>query len=650
MFKKVILLLLCFSLILGCCACTSSGDDTKESDKKADSESTLESESESETESETTEESETESKATDESSSADDSSDVTDNDTESESESESESKKETENLPDESFAVKLSSEKNYKIVYASDLPEAKVKRIATRLSVLDKKNDYVLTSDATAPDGSPEILVGITNRPESAKARADLKSYLDYSITVKDNKIIIVANTEERIEEAVQKFVSCIVKRDDSVYYEYTTDVFVDEYTDYSLPSLSIGGANIGEFSIVISDNATENDKNMATDLTTWIAENTGAILPVKLDSEPASATEIIIGSTNRTEFAKYTEEYRKTIYYAVETQGTKLLIITGIAENYLSAFSTFKAKATQLKGKIDYLEESKPVTTNSPKKAIFIGNSFIFWGNCVNYVYYKDVPAEQDLQTRLSGEDNGYFKQVCKANGIDMTVYNFTYGGKNLEWVYANRLDDLDSEFLADIDYVFISEAGENNSNIKQTIKKITDLFPNAEDVAYLVHEYTYSANLTTISSSLTALSNEGIKIVPWGKLVNDVHNGVTSVPGATLSYNKNSFIKNSTGAMPTHSAVMSLSGNGDSFHQNPLSGYITAQMCFSAITGVSAQGQKYDFCWDKTLGAQYDLDNFLECNYNNGQTSNFIEIFKSPSDMAGLQKLMDQYMAQYN
>ena len=100
----------------------------------------------------------------------------------------------------------------------------------------------------------------------------------------------------------------------------------------------------------------------------------------------------------------------------------------------------------------------------------------------------------------------------------------------------------------------------------------------------------------------------------------------------------------------MPANAAVTTLNNQGDSHHQNPLAGYITAQMCFSAITGSLCEGQKYDFCWDKSIAPQYDLDNFLECQYNNGQTSNFIEIFNSPTDMLGIQKLMDSYMTLHN
>ena len=100
----------------------------------------------------------------------------------------------------------------------------------------------------------------------------------------------------------------------------------------------------------------------------------------------------------------------------------------------------------------------------------------------------------------------------------------------------------------------------------------------------------------------------------------------------------------------MPENAAVTSISGQGDTYHQNPLSGYITAQMCFAAISGSLCEGQKYDFCWDKTIAPQYDLQNFVECQYNNNQTTNFVEIFNSPADMLGIQKLMDKYINQYN
>ena len=281
-------------------------------------------------------------------------------------------------------------------------------------------------------------------------------------------------------------------------------------------------------------------------------------------------------------------------------------------------------------------------------KKAIFVGNSFIYWGGCVTFV----TNDEANDPLRLEGGDKGYFNEICKANGLNIDVYNYTYGGKNLNWIYENKLKNLPQSFLDDIDYVFISEAGENSSSFKDSFYKVADLFKNAEEVAYLVHAYTYSSNATHIINALPELADTGVLIVNWGELVTDVYRGEVAVPGATQTYTKNTFIKNmaSSEMMDENAAVTSISGKGDNYHQNPLSGYITAQMCFSAITYELAEGQRYDFCWDKTIAPQYDLENFLTYQYGKNQTSNFIEVFNSPSDMLGLQILMDQYFEKYN
>ena len=550
--------------------------------------------------------------------------------------------------------VNLSSGNGFKIVYAKGSSNTLAQKIRTKLTTLDTSatttSHYKLVTDATTASGSGEILVGLTNREESVATKETLKTYLDFTVAVLGNNIVIYANTEDRLEDAIDYFFSCLMEMNGDVYFVPTKLTYTDTYDQYAYPNFTIARKNINTFSIIIPASATQAESNLAEELQIWLAENTGNLIPIKKDSEAASANEIIIGKTNRSECSKYTAEYISTIKSSLETSGTKLIFITGAKGSYTTLFSLFKTKAKELNGRINTLSEIDKLSPLNNKKAIFIGNSFVYWGNCVSYIPYKNIADSVDIETRLKGYDNGYFNQICKSNEINMNVYNFTYGGQNLEWIYANRLTKLDTSFFADIDYVFISEAGQNEATFKNTVKKIAKLFPNAEEVVYLAHEYTFRTNATHIINALDDLAAEGMKIVSWGELVYDVHSGKISVPGAKLSYNKNSFIKNSTGAMSQDAAVISLSGNGDTFHQNPLSGYITAQMCFSVISGISAQGQKYDFCWDKSLGAQYDFDNFLKHQYNNGQTSNFVKIFNSASDMAGLQKLMDTYLAKYN
>ena len=529
------------------------------------------------------------------------------------------------------------------------------------LRTLDKKASYtsVASTKSTDSDGSFEILLGLTDRALSTQAKNSLDTYLDFLILATSDKIAIYANTAERLNDAIEYFISVLTYTSDNMLCYPSSEPYLNAYSEYAYPNLSISGVSIKNFSIIIPKNATSKESIAANTLLNWIATNTGYSLTITSDDTSASTNEIIIGNVNRTECGDYGANIAETRIYSAITKNGKLLLYAGNEGNYASSIKAFTDNVTITNGAVNALsviknaENTTPPTPSTPttpekKKAIFIGNSFIYWGGCVTFIT-NDASNES---LRAAGGDKGYFNEICKANGMNVDVYNYTYGGQNLEWIYENKLKNKGADFLDSFDYVFISEAGQNKSSFKSTVNKIANLFKNAEEKVYLAHEYTFSTNATHIINALDDLASNGFKIVAWGKLVNDVYNGKASVPNATLTYNKNTFIKNASSSekMSENAAVISLSGYGDSFHPNPLSGYITAQMCFSVITGISAVGQRYDFCWDKTIAPQYDLQNFLAYQYGSGQTSNFIEVFNSPADMLGLQKLMNEYIEKYN
>ena len=65
-------------------------------------------------------------------------------------------------------------------------------------------------------------------------------------------------------------------------------------------------------------------------------------------------------------------------------------------------------------------------------KKFIFIGNSYTYYGKCV-------LDKGQSVYSQSSRvNDQGLFYQICKANGIDVNVTNFTFGGHTLEDHYS--------------------------------------------------------------------------------------------------------------------------------------------------------------------------------------------------------------------
>ncbi len=293
---------------------------------------------------------------------------------------------------------------------------------------------------------------------------------------------------------------------------------------------------------------------------------------------------------------------------------------------------------------------EAAPTGTTAPKeetvlktgdKIIFIGNSFTYYGKCV----LDKGQKEWGLEKRVN--DQGYFYQVCKANGLDVSVTNFTFGGHQLKDFYSGKcaaarghdgLNHLEYLTERDYDYVVLQQGsgGKDAEDILGECRPLMDLFlkvnPDTKFV-FLMHHWAHIKE-HSYKKNLKELEQAGILVVDWGALVADIIGGTTAVPGGVQTYDKNSF-------------VISKSMD-DGFHENMLAGYITAQMLYCALTGESAVGQDYSFCGNKEVHSSFDFETFKAKQYLFDTHTNFIEIFNSEADMKGLQELMEEYLAE--
>ena len=316
------------------------------------------------------------------------------------------------------------------------------------------------------------------------------------------------------------------------------------------------------------------------------------------------------------------------------------MLLALALSAILLAGCGTVAEPATQATTEATIAKEEAILENGD--KIIFIGNSFTYYGKCV----LDKGQNAWGLEKRVN--DQGYFYQVCKANGLEVSVTNFTFGGHQLKDFYsgccaANRgHDGLNHlEYLNDRDYDYVvfqqGSGGKMVDDILGECKPLMDLFlevnPNTQFV-FLVHHRVYQVEETRYRSRIKELEDAGFIIVDWGALVADVIKGTTQVPGATQTYDNNSF-------------VISKSVD-DGFHENLLAGYITAQMTYCALTGQSAVGQDYSFCGNKEINSSFDLEMFKAKQYLFDTHTNFIEIFNSPEDMRGLQQLIDQYLAE--
>ena len=527
----------------------------------------------------------------------------------------------------------LSGENRYRVIYASGSKKMALK-IQDKLISLDPLSFteigyYKLSSDeSTTDDGTPEILVGITNREESLEAAKLLKTYLDYSISTIGNKIVIVANTPERLESAVEEFLSLIeaVESGDNTLLLYRGDEQINnEYSDYPYDKITFGDISVEEFEIVIPDNAKDEEKEIANRIRDWLRTAVGVTLEIKTDASPESDYELLIGATNRAASASVVtpDTPLENGHYCLKLQNGKLVIAAGNKKGYVLAFSNLKGEINQNQNNLmngTDIMNTQTIRSLDGKNILFAGNSFVYYGYCV-------------IEGNQKSTDYGYLYEICKANGDNVNVYDYVWGGKDLKWIYDNHLSVADPEFLKTIDIVFLSEAGNNNAELVEDIEEIMALFPENTECYYMSHAYAHQANSANILASLPRLVEKGIPVGDWGAIAFDLWTGKVKFPESKLTYNKETFIKN----------------NGDYHHQNMLSGYLTAQMAYCLATGVSAVGQDYSFCCDTNVNPAFDVNAYIEKHYTPGST-NMDKVFESPYDMLEIQKLIDKYIDDYN
>ena len=135
----------------------------------------------------------------------------------------------------------------YVIVRADSADEDTVAAASKLFFELKKKfgdkitftTDYVKDGESAQTD-TKEILVGLTNRPESSGVR-----YLDYEIGYKNNRVIVNGGSAKAVAEAVDYFIAnCIA--DDGV----TVPTSYAVTKTYPLENLRVDGELLKNFSV----------------------------------------------------------------------------------------------------------------------------------------------------------------------------------------------------------------------------------------------------------------------------------------------------------------------------------------------------------------------------------------------------------------
>lgn len=150
-------------------------------------------------------------------------------------------------------------------------------------------------NEADIPTDTLEILVGATNRAESA-AFADGLLAQDYVIAVSGKRVVILGGTPDKTAEAVETFISRYL---DGETLSLPADLRISSVGHYAA-TLTIAGNPAVDYRIVIPKSADRYLTYAADLLAEAVEDACGATLAVVRDSEPAADREIRLGRTAR--------------------------------------------------------------------------------------------------------------------------------------------------------------------------------------------------------------------------------------------------------------------------------------------------------------------------------------------------------------
>lgn len=265
--------------------------------------------------------------------------------------------------------------------------------------------------------------------------------------------------------------------------------------------------------------------------------------------------------------------------------------------------------------------------------KFLVCANSMVYYGGFVQ----KGSSGQQDM---------GMFYKLMKANGYDVTVIDCTEGGHYLS-DYINSChtctkgDHLAGLDLGSFDYVILSEAGSNVSafldNCRAVYKRVTDKNPKAKKI-YINHVYSVYKKHGNILNNLKTLHDvDGVTIVNCGQLAYDIYTGAVKVPGGSLTYSDRYTFCNHT--------------DSDTYHPNPLMGYIMTQMTYCALTGKDASYADYSNlikgCSFGSGSVSYSA--YYSKYYTVSAFRPFMDVIDNPAEMKGIQQLIPQYVNKF-
>lgn len=318
-----------------------------------------------------------------------------------------------------------------------------------------------------------EILVGKTNRAESALVYSNLRSD-DYAVVIVDKKIVIAAYNEEKLNEALAYFLEKLTVTEGKTVFLASDSITVKG--EYEVSEITIGGIELTQFKIVRKNSATEAIKTAADRVAEKLCAY-GYNVSVGGDDAAEVEYEIVIGDTKRGSSADESDTLR-ALDYKMYMDGNKLYILAGShSETADKAVDAFIAKLEAL------INGGKIAITSENIKTDYESDAYKTKQVILNGTDIKDytvVYSNSDkISLKLADRLCDVIEETC-GRRLNLVSDNRAHSGskeiiigysKRLEGVasavtsYINKLNE--NEFLLIGEGDFIYAGGKKNDNV---------------------------------------------------------------------------------------------------------------------------------------------------------------------------------------
>lgn len=191
---------------------------------------------------------------------------------------------------------------DFRLVRPEEAGQALIDAVVSLRETIQKKSGLMLlpASDWIHPrEENPtipttEILIGATNRPESAAAAKGLR-WDDYVITAAEGKLVILGGSEEATIAAIRYF--------KNKFAEMTTFSATEHFryaAKYTVDDILVGENSLADYTLVVPMSQKATFISVAESINTRLREISGISLPVITDDAAVAEKEIWLGPVKR--------------------------------------------------------------------------------------------------------------------------------------------------------------------------------------------------------------------------------------------------------------------------------------------------------------------------------------------------------------